>query len=284
MDPIAAILPCGTRLHLQHGPIDLIIGADGARNDAFAIATERFSSILSELVGELDVLREPVGAVVYGETAARMRTATLPLSAQFITPMAAVAGAVADTVLAAMVSGTTLRRAYVNNGGDIAVHLTADTTFSAQIAALDSHDAGRITLTGGDGIGGIATSGRGGRSLSMGIADNVTVLARTAASADAAATLIANHVDLPGHQAIMRAPACDLRDDTDLGNQMVVTGCGPLSRFDRMTALTAGAEFAETLRATGHIYAACLMLQGTAVQTRQPAAHMTQKEDHLCLT
>ena len=32
MTPVAAILPCGTRLHLQHGPIDLVIGADGAKS------------------------------------------------------------------------------------------------------------------------------------------------------------------------------------------------------------------------------------------------------------
>jgi ApbE superfamily uncharacterized protein (UPF0280 family) len=284
MEPTAAILPCGTRLHLQHGPIDLIIGADGDRSQAFAVAREVFRIVLSDLVGELDVLREPVGALVHGHTAMRMRAAVFPLSDQFITPMAAVAGAVADTVLTAMVTGADLHRAYVNNGGDIALHLTPDATFSVQIAAQDGRDTGRITVTGRDGIGGIATSGRGGRSLSMGIADSVTVLANNAASANAAATLIANHVDLPGHPAILRAPACDLRDDTDLGDRLVVTECGVLSTPERETALSAGTRYAETLCAAGHIHAACLMLQGAAMQTRRAAAELFQKDEHLCLT
>ena len=59
---------------------------------------------------------------------------------------------------------------------------------------------------------GIATSGWRGRSFSLGIADAVTVLAATAAEADAAATVIANAVDLPGHPAIdTRAGAASSR-------------------------------------------------------------------------
>ncbi len=38
--------------------------------------------------------------------------------------MAAVAGAVADHILAAMIAGRRLAKAYVNDGGDIALHLT----------------------------------------------------------------------------------------------------------------------------------------------------------------
>ena len=64
---------------------------------------------------------------------------------------------------------------------------------------------------------GIATSGWRGRSFSLGIADAVTVLADRAAAADAAATIIANAVDLPGHPAIVRVPACELAPDSDLG-------------------------------------------------------------------
>jgi ApbE superfamily uncharacterized protein (UPF0280 family) len=50
MNPMAAILPCGTRLHLQHGPIDLIISADGQRERAFEAANACFQTVLTELV------------------------------------------------------------------------------------------------------------------------------------------------------------------------------------------------------------------------------------------
>ena len=73
---------------------------------------------------------------------------------------------------------------------------------------------------------GVATSGRHGRSFSLGIADAVTVLARTASQADAAATIIANAVDLPGHPAIVRCPACDLQPDSDLGARLVTREVG----------------------------------------------------------
>ena len=53
-----------------------------------------------------------------------MHAAVLPYAAEhFITPMAAVAGAVAEEVLGAMMRAAELERAYVNNGGDIALHL-----------------------------------------------------------------------------------------------------------------------------------------------------------------
>ena len=89
-------------------------------------------------------------------------------------------------------------------------------------------DAGRVAIEAADQVRGIATSGRHGRSLSFGIANSVTVLAKSAAMADTAATLIANAVDLPGHPAVERRPASSLRDDSDLGERLVVTGVGDL--------------------------------------------------------
>jgi hypothetical protein len=67
-------------------------------------------------------------------------------------------------------------------------------------------------------VRGIATSGWRGRSFSLGIADSVTVLAATAAEADAAATIIANAVDVAHAGIIVRRPACSLKDDSDLGD------------------------------------------------------------------
>ncbi len=267
---VAARLP-GNRLHLQHGPIDLVIGVDGAREAAFATAEARFETVLTELVAELPALRRPVGARLNGSVAARMFAATRPHGPVFITPMAAVAGAVADEVLAAMRSGATLRRAYVNNGGDIALWLAPGEQFDVAVAGLDGQGKGLVTLRAGDGIGGIATSGRGGRSLSRGIAESVTVLASSAAAADAAATLIANAVDLPGHPGITRGPAREVDPDSDLGDRLVVTGCARLTRDEAALALGRGHEAARAMQANGLIEGAFLALQNeTAMLAARP--------------
>ncbi|MCV3273581.1 UPF0280 family protein [Roseobacter sinensis] len=262
----ARLLPGGTRLHLQHGPIDLIIGADApARQRAFAAARARFAGLLEQLVSELPSLRRAIGAGhprLSGVVAQRMVRAVHPFQDRFVTPMAAVAGAVADEVLAAMRCSGPLRRAYVNNGGDVALHLAPGERFITAMQGVDGTDLGRISLSAGQGIGGIATSGRHGRSLSLGIADSVTVLAESAAAADAAATLIANAVDLPGHPGISRTAAHLLDTDSDLGARAVVTGCAPLSRADCSAALQNGLHEAKRMATAGLIRAASLHLQG----------------------
>lgn len=270
-EAVAALLPDG-RLHLQHGPIDLIIGADAqtaaGRQYAFAAAAARFDGLLAELVAELPLLRAQVTAGLpapQGPIARRMHQAVCPHADAFITCMAAVAGAVADEILAAMTAAAPLSRAYVNNGGDIALHLTEGTNFTTAMAGLDGRDLGRIAIPASDGIRGIATSGAGGRSFSLGIADSVTVLARTAATADAAATMIANAVNLPRHPGIRRERACDLQPDSDLGARFVVTDVPPLAPADAARALDAGAARAQGLLARGLIAGAALFLQG---QTR----------------
>ena len=266
MRPVAALLSAGARLHLQHGPIDLILGTDGvgrARQVAFDAATARFQTVLEELVEDLPALRRPVGSqALSGEIACQMQAAVRPYLPDFVTPMAAVAGAVADAVLQAMCNAAELQRAYVNNGGDIAIHLSPGAAFTTAMAEADGADLGRIRIKHGQGIGGLATSGRLGRSLSRGIADSVTVLAASAAQADAAATMISNAVDLPGHAAVQRSPANTRDPDSDLGDREVVTGCGYLSETDCAKALANGADYANHLVQTGLIQSAALFLRG----------------------
>ncbi|MBP1849191.1 UPF0280 family protein [Rhizobium halophytocola] len=268
----------GGRLHLQHGPIDLVIGVDGGDDDtrltrqrtlAFRAAHQRFQTILDELVSELDLLRQrhaPHSTRPKGAVAGRMVDAVALFSADcFITPMAAVAGAVADEVLAAMIrafpQNDRPQRIYVNNGGDIALHLDDGAEFAIGIRHEDGAALGRFTVQASEGHSGLATSGRGGRSLSLGIADSVTVVARSAAAADAAATLIANAVDLPGHPAIARAPADSIKDDSDLGSRLVVTGCDTLAGQDVARALRAGETRAQDFIDRGLISRAALFLQ-----------------------
>lgn len=284
MNAQAALLP-GDRLHLSHGPIDLIIGADGARDIAYRAAYARFETVLTELIAELPLLRQPVCTKPTGKIARRMYRAALPHADGLTTPMICIAGAVAEEVLAAIVDATDLTRAYVNNGGDIALHLTEDATFKIAVASSDGHNLGTVAITSSDPIRGIATSGQRGRSLSLGIADAVTVLARSASMADAAATQLGNAVDLPDHPAIKRAPANSLRDDTDLGTAPVVTHVGMLSQTDVARALERGETAANGMRTAHLIHGAALFLQGQNRTLGLPERmkHI-QKDPHPCLT
>lgn len=262
--PQARLLPDGRRLHLNHGPIDLILegwGPPEALGDARAAAIARFDGLLAELVAELPMLRSETPGPLQGAVARRMAAAVAPYRPAFVTPMAAVAGAVAEAVLAAFTAGGGIARAYANNGGDIALHLDPGQAITAAIAARPGLPD-RVTIRAADPVRGIASSGWQGRSFSLGIADTVTVLAATAPAADAAATMIANAVDLPGHPAIRRMPANLLQHDSDLGDRPVTTGVSPLAPDDVAAALDRGAAFARSLYERGLIAAAALFLQG----------------------
>ena len=268
------MLPDQRRLHLHDGPIDLIVEAFGTPVEikaAYRAAAARFVTVLDELCSELSLLRQawsseaewPAGAV-----ARRMAAAVTPYATEyFITPMAAVAGAVAEEILAAMLAAAELSRAYVNDGGDIALHLSAAETFVVgMVERPDPSLLGSLlsttTVHSSDPVRGIATSGWRGRSFSLGIADAVTVLADRAGAADAAATIIANAVDLPGHPAVVRTPACQLAPDSDLGDQPVTQAVGKLTKEEVNRALQTGALTAELLLRMGLIRSTALSLQG----------------------
>ena len=265
------LLPDGRRLYLHDGPIDVILEAFGTTSEissAYDAAAHRFVTVLDELCGELSILRQPLTADSRrpaGTVAKRMATAVAPYAARtFITPMAAVAGAVAEEILAAMTGAAHLERAYVNDGGDIALHLEPGQQFV--VGMIDRPDRaslfGTAVLEASEPVRGIATSGWRGRSFSLGIADAVTVLADQAAMADAAATIIANAVDLPEHPNVFRVCARDVAPDNDLGGHLVTQGVGDLTAQEIGTALGGGETLARTLLAEGLIRAAALHLRG----------------------
>lgn len=267
--PFAAMLDDGRRLHLQHGPIDLIIEAMGSEADVRRVydqARAAFEPVLNDLVAEMALLRRPVGDAPTGEIARAMWRAVRPFGDEFITPMAAVAGSVADYMLQAMTAGISLDRAYVNNGGDIALFVN-EGTFRIGICDVPmiGRVGGTVEIKPGDGIGGIATSGWRGRSFSFGIADAVTILASSAAAADAAATMVANKVDLPGSQKIMRNAAQELQPDSDLGDRLVTTNVLALEPAEAKSALQRGIDAATGYFARGLFRAAYLALDGNRI-------------------
>ena len=263
------------RLHLQHGPIDLILHVDASeeiRKRLYSTAKKRFSTVLQELVVEMDLLKQPWSADLpdpKGGIAQKMCFAVRG-SDIFVTPMAAVAGAVADEMLETMLFEAQkpdscvehIHRMYVNNGGDIAFWLNTGESFS--IGVVDNPGIpelnARVSLAYESPVRGIATSGWRGRSLSLGIADAVTVLAGSAATADAAATLIANdvNVDYPG---ILKRPAYEVKDESDLGMLPVTVDVPPLPVDQISEALKRGAQTAGNFIRTGKIEAAYLSLQ-----------------------
>ena len=279
------LLPDG-RLHLQHGPIDMILRAEGpGAAAAHRAAVTRFTTLLEELVSELPLLRQPVQpstCSLLGAVAQRMAAAARAHWPGFVTPMSAVAGAGAEAVLQAMVGVPGVIRAFVNNGGDIALSFAGDATRGSSPAILPPGEVpapyrlavmtnparpaspGILEIAPESPWRGVATSGAKGRSYSLGIADSVTVVARDAPAADVAATLIANATDLPGDPAITREPADSLSPDSDLGARLVTTHVLPLDPARIANALDRGEAAARAMLAHGLIGGALIALQGTA--------------------
>ena len=267
------------RWHFQHGPIDCIVSAEGesgAAADCIEQAWQRFRGVLDELVAELPLLRidlasapgardEPQGPIAKRMVAACRAHAR---EGRFITAMAAIAGSVADELIA-FFDDPRIRRAYVNNGGDIALHLAPGASFDVGLFTDPAHGLaglpldGRFSIDAHSSVRGIATSGWRGRSFSLGIADSVTVLAKSASQADAAATVIGNAVDVDDAR-IVRRPADQVRDDSDLGHRLVTSEVPMLPAALVERALASGEARARREIESGRIVAALLCLQGRA--------------------
>lgn len=264
------------RLHLSYGPIDLLIdidASDSAVSAAHLAAKESFDGVLETLVSELTVLRscvETSQAGPNGSVAKRMWQACLPHASRFVTPMAAVAGAVADHILHDIVDAVpSCRRVWVNNGGDIALKLGDGQQTDVAVCRNDGVRLADIRLDSTHGVGGIATSGWRGRSHSFGIADSVTVLAPSAAAADVAATLIANAVCLPSKQLdrryVTRTKACELQPDSDLADADVTVSVAALPVEHRNAALNNGIVAAEQIVTEAPVAGVFIECQGHSV-------------------
>jgi ApbE superfamily uncharacterized protein (UPF0280 family) len=264
-------LPDG-RLSLQDGPIHLVVGVEGTPagvRAGQAAAGQRLLGLMPALGEEWamlrQALREPMPSFRH-PVAQRMAEACWPHRLEQLSPMTALAGAVAEYVLEGVSMQPGVQAAHVNHGGDIAIHLAGRASLRVGLCGdlASGRPDGLVLLRAGDGVGGVVTSGWAGGRHSRGIADAVTVLAARAADADAAAMMIANAVDAE-HPAIIRRPANSLDPDSDLAALPVTVEVRALPKMLVLLALERGARVAERLAGRGLIRAALLRLQGESI-------------------
>jgi ApbE superfamily uncharacterized protein (UPF0280 family) len=218
--------------------------------------------ILKELVAFLPTIRRKSVSLEprdnFPLVVNEMISATKLIDDPGFTPLAAVAGAAADMVADRLMK-TKATRIIVDNGGDIAIRLREEETARVGLCLnIDNREIGHFVDV--DCSCGICTSGFGGRSFTLGIADGVVAVSEKAAIADAAATRIANKTNLKSEK-ILREKAETIYPDTDIPGKLITVSVGNLTDLEIMRALFNGRKEAERLIKKKVIYGAALSLK-----------------------
>lgn len=257
------------KIYFEHGPVQMTVEAK--RDDQTLLAeirkaAETIPDVLESLVEVLAIARQPWPQIDSArklppvlrcmlESVAMTQDATL-------TPMAAVAGTFADIIADNLIdAGAT--KVIVNNGGDIALRLKMNETARVGISPKSggSQLSHYLPLNAKSGIGGVTTSGLGGRSLTLGVADAVVVLGRNASIADACSTLIANRTDV-AYSQVHREPAQRVFPDTDIPEMWVTTHVDDLPDWAVSQALSRGLEKTTKLVRKKIIFGAIIFVAG----------------------
>lgn len=261
-------LPGGRAVLAEHGPLRLVIQAFSGEKPEIKFATEAAYygfECLARVAGEMPLLRQRHPLILgtgHDEIASTMIENVRRIGDEDLTPMAAVAGTIADFV-ADYLFRDKITRVIVDNGGDIAIRLQPGEVVrvgfrpvitSQEISHLIQIDARKLTW-------GVNTSGLGGRSLTRGIASGVTAFAETSSRADAAATAIANSC-FAGDDNIQQVPANTLDPNTDLGDTLVTLNAVGISSKTEGKALGNGLLKAEQLVRRGAIRGAVIAVGG----------------------
>lgn len=261
------------QVFFDYGPVSMVVTALGSGGEgdtqlcrsAFPV----IDNILRELGPAVPILRRYPAQVDPEElsgTARVMAEAVLATGDPWLTPMAAVAGSVSDAVADSLQSRGAVK-VTANNGGDIALRLAPGQSLGLGVLYdLEKGGVDRVVrLTPEKGVGGVATSGLGGRSLTTGIASGVTVFSARCAQADALATLLADRsiIDSP---AVHTCRAGELDPDSDIADLTVVTGVDPLTEEEKAKALSQVMAEAELQYERGGLITCIATVQGrTAV-------------------
>ncbi len=273
--------PAGATVTATWGPMHLVIMAEKNGRPQLGAAREAAQTAFDCLVRvaawrgafrrpALDFAPPPEDPL-----AAAMVEAAAAVEAADLTPMAAVAGAIADAV-ADRLAAMGMHKVVVDNGGDIAIRLSAGQAVRVGLrTAIDNPGiAWALTLNDREPGWGVATSGLGGRSFTRGIASAVTAVADRTAVADAAATAVANACNVEDEN-IIRRPAEAIDPDTDIAGLAVTVRVGRIGTDQQRRALARAAEKAETLCASGLIRGAVITLGGLSAMAGGIEALMT---------
>lgn len=223
-------------------------------------------ALLEELAGYQQIVKRknpwPAADEALPAVVRRMIASVESLGDRDLTPLATVAGTIADLV-AEHIFAQGLSKVIVNNGGDIAIRMLPDQTIKVGVRPdVSSPEMSHfVALQGKMGIGGVTTSGVGGRSFTKGVASAVVVLAPTASAADAASTSLANATRIRSPRVQMVA-ASKLYPDTDLSEELVTSCVGPLTGPELDEALANGMARARQYIARGVIRGAIICVQG----------------------
>jgi ApbE superfamily uncharacterized protein (UPF0280 family) len=255
------------QVKLDYGPMQMTISAQGGSGPLTELAQQAAGyakTVLAELAVYQKTAASPQQAIIatdgLPDVLQCMLAAVKRAGDVTLTPMAAVAGTIAD-LTADWLLAQGAAKAIVNNGGDIAVRLTGPWTTAVGVApALGLQPTHVLPLDTGRRIGGIATSGLGGRSFTKGIATAAVVAAGTAAVADACATSLGNATYVE-HPAIKLAWAEQLDPNTDIRGHQVVREVGLLPPAVVETALRQGWARAAELYKQGVIAGAAIFVQ-----------------------
>jgi len=273
VDPRTVLVDCGPmRMYIQvldRGRPLIDLAMEGGR-----VAL----TVLEDLARFLPVLKRKALEIEdnadFPVVVRKMIDASRKMEAVDLTPLAAVAGASSD-VVADYLIGKGGTKIMVDNGGDVAIRLLGEET--ARVGIKTEVDAERpsylLIIRPGMGIGGVATSGLGGRSFTKGIASAVTVLAEDAALADAAATVIGNAANAED-PAITRYLPETVYPDSDIAGEWVTGAVGSLPPAKVEEALEKGLAQAYRICRKGHIKGAFIAVKGRAVWTDSLAQHL----------
>jgi ApbE superfamily uncharacterized protein (UPF0280 family) len=231
---------------------------------AYLEAVAKHRAVLSDFAGNIKAL--PQNAL-----AQRMIESVRTIGDIDLTPMAAVAGTIADAV-ADWLFDRGLTKVVVDNGGDIAIRLAAGETATVGIRPqINCSDISHIAYLDDRSFSwGVTTSGRGGRSFTRGVASAVTVIAEDASIADAGATAIANACFVED-SSIVQIPAEQMDPATDLKGVNVTLEVGSLSSGKKNQAVQAALSKADSLCRQNLIFGALIALEDVIVITKSMA-------------
>lgn len=239
------------------GKPNTYLAKEGARKALEVLeALAKFRNVITRNVGEID-LSESLPPIVE-----KMVFASRKFGDPTVTPLIAVAGAGADEVADFVLSTGQANKIVVNNGGDIAIRLKDDESARVGIKTdlTDRAVTHVMAVTVSSKIGGVATSGFGGRSFTRGVANAAVAIANDATSADVAATLVGNATDVES-PSVRKVLAKELYEGTDIPNLSVTKAIGRLEKWEVEEALNRGMQKAETFQERGLIRGVFLVVK-----------------------